>query len=370
MRILHFYKTAFPDSMGGVEQVINQLALATTHLGFTNDVLSLTRAPLAPAAVLGGYQSHRARLDFEIASTGFSLEAFRRFSELASRADLVHYHYPWPFMDLVHFVTRMRKPSIVTYHSDIIRQRHLLALYRPLQRRFLADVGRIVATSANYLATSNVLQTLSAKVDVIPIGLDKTNYPTPDPARLRYWRDIVGDKFFLFVGVFRYYKGLHILLDAAKGVDFPIVMIGTGPIEASLKAQAARLALGNIRFLGHLPDADKVALLTLCHGVVFPSHLRSEAFGISLLEGAMFGKPMISSEIGTGTTFINIDGETGLVVRAGDPNALRDAMSRLWNDPGMAATMGARAEARHRALFTGRQMAESYAALYRRIVPA
>ena len=368
MRILHFYKTAFPDSMGGVEQVINQLAVATTRLGIANDVLSLTRDPAAATITIDGYQAHRARLDFEIASTGFSLQAFRQFSDLASRADIIHYHFPWPFMDLVHFVTRTGKPSIVTYHSDIIRQRHLLTLYRPLQRRFLASVGRIVATSANYLATSDVLQRLSAKVDVIPIGLDKSNYPTPDPARLRYWRDRVGDKFFLFVGVFRYYKGLHILLDAANGVDYPIVLIGTGPIDASLKTQAARLGLSNIRFLGHLPDVDKVALLTLCHGVVFPSHLRSEAFGISLLEGAMFGKPMISSEIGTGTTFINIDGETGLVVPPGDPGALRDAMSKLWNDPSMAAAMGVRAEARHQALFTGGQMAASYAALYQKMI--
>lgn len=368
MRVLHFYKTAFPDSMGGVEQVINQLAIGTTRLGIANEVLSLTRDRRAAASMtIDGYQAHHARLDFEIASTGFSLEAFRRFSDLASRADLIHYHFPWPFMDLVHFATRTGKPSIVTYHSDIIRQKHLLALYRPLQRRFLASVGRIVATSANYLATSEVLQRLSAKVDVIPIGLDKTSYPAPDPERLRYWRSRVGDRFFLFVGVFRYYKGLHILLDAAKGVDYPIVLIGTGPIDASLKAQAARLGLGNIQFLGHLPDADKVALLSLCYGVVFPSHLRSEAFGISLLEGAMFGKPMISSEIGTGTTFINIDGETGLVVRPGDPAALRDAMGRLWNDPGLAAAMGTRAEARHQALFTGGQMAASYAELYRKV---
>ena len=72
-------------------------------------------------------------------------------------------------------------------------------------------------------------------------------------------------------------------------------------------------------------------MFELCFAVLFPSHLRSEAFGISLLEGAMYGKPLISSEIGTGTTYINIDKETGLVVPPSDPIALREAMDFLWN---------------------------------------
>jgi rhamnosyl/mannosyltransferase len=100
---------------------------------------------------------------------------------------------------------------------------------------------------------------------------------------------------------------------------------------------------------------------------VFPSHLRSEAFGISLLEGAMYGKPMISSEIGTGTTYINIDNETGLVVPPNDPQAFSGAMRLLWEQPERAAEMGRRAEARYWELFTAERMAESYHALYREL---
>ena len=116
-----------------------------------------------------------------------------------------------------------------------------------------------------------------------------------------------------------------------------------------------------------LPDEYKVALLTLCYGVLFPSHLRSEAFGISLLEGAMYGKPMISSEIGTGTTFINIDDETGLVVPPSDPVAMRQAMRYLWEHPEQAADMGRRAEARYWEHFSGDQMVTEYVKLYREI---
>jgi len=364
MRVLHFYKTSFPDSIGGVETVINQIARGANKLGVKTDVLSLTRERVPRTIEIDGYLLHRARLDMEIASTGFSMSAFWRFAQLAKKADVVHYHFPWPFMDVVHFATIVKKPTVVTYHSDIIRQKSLHKIYRPLQRKFLGDVSRIVATSPNYLATSDVLENYKHKVSVIPIGLDKVAYPTPSSDKLTYWGERLGLKFFLFVGVFRYYKGLHILMEAAQGTDYPIVIVGAGPIEEKLRTQAAQLGLRNIHFLGFLPDEDKVALLTLCYGILFPSHLRSEAFGISLLEGAMYGKPMISCEINTGTSFINIADETGLVVPPSDPLAMRQAMRYLWEHPEQAAEMGLRAEARYWEYFTGDQMVRSYMDLY------
>ena len=367
MRVLHFYKTSFPDTMGGVEQVINQIARGANKLGVKTDVLSLTPERVPRTIEIDGYLAHRARLDMQIASTGFSMSAFLRFAQLAKKADVIHYHFPWPFMDVVHFATMVKKPTVVTYHSDIIRQKHLLKIYRPLQWKFLGDMSRIVATSPNYLATSDVLAKYKNKVSVIPIGLDKATYPVPSPDKLTYWRERLGPKFFLFVGVIRFYKGLHILMEAAQGTDYPIVIVGAGPIEEALKTQAAQLGLRNIHFLGFLPDADKVALLTLCYGVLFPSHLRSEAFGISLLEGAMYGKPMISSEIGTGTTFINIGDETGLVVPPSDPVAMRQAMRYLWEHPEQAADMGRRAEARYWEHFTADQMVGDYVKLYREL---
>lgn len=367
LRVLHFYKTSFPDSMGGVEQVINQIARGSIKLGVKAEVLSLTPDHVPRTIEVDGYLTHRARLDLQIASTGFSLSAILRFAQLAKNADVIHYHFPWPFMDIVHFVTRVKKPTVVTYHSDIIRQKYLLKLYRPLKNKFLSSLDRIVATSPNYLATSSVLRKYSAKVSVIPIGIDKATYPQPTPDRLQYWRERLAPKFFLFVGLIRYYKGLHILIEAAQGTDYPIFIVGAGPIEQELKAQVDALGLSNIHFLGHLPDEDKVALLILCYGVVFPSHLRSEAFGVSLLEGAMYGKPMISSEIGTGTTFINIAGETGLVVPPSDPAALRQAMRYLWEHPDEAAAMGRRAEERYWQLFTAEQMVKSYVELYREL---
>jgi glycosyltransferase involved in cell wall biosynthesis len=368
MRVLHFYKTYYPDSVGGIEQVIRQLCVSTGKLGVRNQVLTLTREKSNFVFEFEGHQVQRVPLDFEIASNAFSFAAFRQLARLARECDVVHYHFPWPFMDLAHFVSRINKPSVVTYHSDIVRQKQLLRLYQPLKQRFLGSVDTIVATSPNYLASSSVLNRYRDKIRMITYGLDKTTYPVADPDRMAYWRERIGERFFLFVGVLRYYKGLHTLLDAVASSDYPVVIVGAGPIEMELKAQAQRLGLTHVTFVGAVGEDDKIALLTLCYALAFPSHLRSEAFGISLLEGAMYGKPLISCEIGTGTSYINIDGETGLVVAPDDAPAFGAAMRTLWDNPELASAMGQRAQARYQEVFTAERMAAQYSALYHELV--
>jgi rhamnosyl/mannosyltransferase len=365
MKVLHFYKTYYPESFGGVEQVIFQLASGSSVLGVESTVLSLTPNKVDRVVDVNGHKSYRCRSNFKIASTDFSLSAFWHFNELVKDVDIVHYHFPWPFMDLVHFAINHKKPSVVTYHSDIIKQKNLLKLYRPLKNKFMESVDSIVATSPNYRVTSDLLHRYQNKVEVIPIGLDRKLYPPMDFERSQYWREKLGNKFFLFVGVLRYYKGLNILLDALALGDLPTVIIGAGPIEYELKSKAESLGLKNVTFLGQVSEEDKVAILDLSYAIVFPSHLRSEAFGISLLEGAMFGKPMISSEIGTGTSFINSDQQTGIVVPPSSPKDLYAAMSYLWNKPEVTVRMGHEAIARYEKLFTADKMCQSYKALYR-----
>ena len=354
--------------MGGVEQLIHQLARGISKLGVNTHVLSLTSGHELQTIEMEGYFVHRDQCHFHIASTGFSATVFHHFTKLSKDVDIIHYHYPWPLMDLVHFATRVNKPSVVTYHSDIVRQKHLFNIYRPLQERFLSSVDKIVATSPNYYSSSRVLHKFAHKVSIIPIGLDKASYPEPSTEKIKYWHQRFGSKFFLFVGVLRYYKGLHTLLEASENVEFPVVIVGVGPLEQSLKRHAKKLSLSQVHFLGYLSNEDKVALLTLCYGLVFPSHLRTEAFGIALLEGAMFGKPMISSEIGTGTTLINIAGETGLVVPPADPHALKQAMIYLWQHPDEALAMGKRAEIQYQTYFTADRMVKSYIDIYHELV--
>jgi glycosyltransferase involved in cell wall biosynthesis len=368
LRILHFYKTYFPDSFGGIEQFIFQIAHGSAKRDIEVEVLSLSPTVRDETRHFDNHITHKIRRDIEIASTGFSLAAFKRYSALAREADVLHLHYPWPFSDLVHLVTAVRKPTVLTYHSDIVRQRVLAKLYKPLMNRFLHSVDRIVATSPNYVETSDTLRPFRYKTEVIPIGLDRATYASRDHTCLENWRGRFGEKFFLFVGVLRYYKGLHILLEALRGTDFPLVIVGAGPIEADLRRHAKRLGLSNVHFLGPLSEKDKVAIFEQSYSVVFPSHLRSEAFGISLLEGAMFGKPMITSEIGTGTSFVNIHGETGLVVPPNNPDALREALAFMYSHPEDANTMGRNASRRFELYFTADRMVDRYITLYEELL--
>ena len=366
MKVLHDYRTYIPDSQGGLEEVIRQICLGTRQSGVTSRVFTLSDEPYPRVLPRVEADVVRVRKSFEIASCGFALTGIRRFAREVAWADIVHYHYPWPFSDVLYLLAGRGKPAVLTYHSDVVRQQFLMSVYRPLMRRYLGAMDRIVATSPNYFATSEVLLELADKVAVIPIGLDEPSYPALDecnpdlaPAAERYGRD-----FFLFVGVLRYYKGLHILLDAIKGAPYNVIIVGAGPVEAELREQALRLGLDNVVFAGFVSDREKMALFQLCRAVVFPSYLRSEAFGVTLLEGAMSARPLISAEVGSGTSHVNIDGETGLVVPPGNSLALRAAMDELYADELKAHAMGERARQRYEALFTGRGMGEQYVAIY------
>ncbi len=365
MRVLHFFKTYLPDTTGGIEQVIFQLCEQAHTNGVESQVLTLSRKPVPEEVLVEHHRVTRARENIQIASTGFSLDVFERFRAMAQDADVVHFHFPWPMMDLVHFCTRHRRPSVVSYHSDIVRQQSLLKLYRPLMNRFLGSVDRIMVASPNYQESSEVLRPFADKTVVVPYGLDACAYPQASAERLDYWRKRVGESFFLFVGVLRYYKGLSSLLEALHGTDFPLVIVGSGPEEIALKDQAARLQLQNVIFLGRLDDEDKICLLQLSLAMVFPSHLRSEAFGISLLEASMLSKPMISCEIGSGTTYVNQHELTGLVVPPASPPALRAAMQRLWSNKVERMQFGAQARQRFEQLFTADRMWQNTLAVYR-----
>jgi len=368
LKILHFFKTYYPDTMGGVEQVIFQLAEGGVRYGIEAEVLYLSPRGSMRNEQVGHHIAHRSYENFQVASTGFSILAIKDFYELAKKADIIHYHFPWPFMDMVHFLTGVKKPSVVTYHSDIVKQQTLLRFYNPLLHAFLRNVDVIVASSPNYVASSEILVKYQDKVKVVPIGIDRNTYPEVTDTSMAHWRERVGGRFFLFVGALRYYKGLDFLLEAAQRNRFPIVILGKGPMEMALKQKAKDSNLDNVFFVGALPDSDKAALMKLCYALVFPSHLRSEAFGITLLEGAMYGKPLISCEIGTGTTYINIDGETGYVALPGDGASLACAMEKLWEDPLGAAKMGENALKRYNEYFKADGMVSAYNKIYQSLL--
>jgi glycosyltransferase involved in cell wall biosynthesis len=260
---------------------------------------------------------------------------------------------------------------VMTYHSDVIRQKFLGAAYAPLMWRTLKAMQVIVVTSPAYVRTSPVLShpSIRDKVRVIPLGIVEESFSREEDngvfKRIEIDRN---EPYFLFIGVLRYYKGLHTLIQAARHVGAKIVIAGSGPEENKLKQLAEQEGAKNIVFAGQITDSEKVALLQSCLALVLPSHLRSEAFGMVLVEAAMFGKPQISCEIGTGTSFVNAHEETGIVVSPEAPDDLAQAMNQLLHETSTTEAMGLAARARYERLFSGGALGKAYADLYREVV--
>jgi len=368
MNILHVYRTYFPDTQGGLEETVRQICLNTRPYGARHRIFTLSRKPDPPIVHFPEADVFRFPILVEIASCGFSIAGVLGFKKLVQWADLVHYHFPWPYGDLLHFLCHVQKPAIVSYQSDIIRQQGLLKLYAPLQNLFLRRVSKIITTSPNYLRSSPVLSTLGKDIEIIPNGLNENGYQAVSIDKKEEVHAKFGSDFFLFIGVLRYYKGLQYLIEAARDNPCTVLIAGSGPMERELKEQVLRLGLQNVQLLGYVDDDEKIALLQAARAIVFPSCERSEAFGITLLEGAMFHKPLITADIGTGTTYINKHGETGLVVTPKDPVSLKTAMQTLYQDKELAERLGEGAGKRFKALFTGQTMGKKYAEVYQKLL--
>lgn len=364
LRVLHVYRTYFPETQGGVQEAIRQLCLATQAVGVTNTIFTLARQPEPAFTDRPEGRLVRARSWLEISSCDFGAwTAFRRCRAAADQSDIIQIHYPWPFADLLlPFIGRRKQPVVVTYHSDVVRQGMLDKLYAPLRRLLLNAASTIVTTSPAYARSSETLRPYAAKVRSIPLCLATS--PSVDAERVAHWKAQLGDNFFLFVGVLRYYKGLDFLVAAASLIKAPVVIMGEGPEGERLQQAVRDNRLSNVQFLGALPDVDKAALLSLCRAVVLPSHLRSEAFGIALLEGAQASRPLVSCEIGTGTSWINLHEVTGLVVPPEDPVALASAINRLAGDDALCSRLGGGARARWAHCFMPDTVGISYRGLY------
>lgn len=371
MKVLHVYRTYYPDPPGGLQEAIRQICLAVQEHGVENTIFTLSPRPepaviRRPEAVVVRSRSWAAPASCDLGG----IDALTCYRRLAAQADVIHLLFPWPFADLLQLVTRADKPVVVTYISDIVRQRQMGRLYAPLLRRTLAGASAIVTSSPAYARTSPVLSSASVrdKVQVIPLGIRESDalQHGDDGVFQRLGRD-PGLPFFLFVGVLRYYKGLEFLIEAARQVKAPIVIAGSGAEEETLRRLVAHKKVDNILFASQVSEGEKASLLRHCRGLILPSHLRSEAFGMVLVEAAMAGKPMISCDIGTGTSWINQHGKTGYVVEPGCPDALAVAMNKLLTDAEQARIMGQAARQRYETLYSGNITGQLYADLYKEL---
>ena len=370
VNVLHVYKTCFPYSQGGIEEVIEQLCRATTKLGIRNKIVCISNHCKKKEVVeISGAIIYCYPMSFEIASCGFSWTLWKEFKELSEWADIIHYQFPWPFADLLALTRQPRsKPYIVSYQSDIIRQNGLNKLYQPLMKNFLAKANSIVATSQKYIVSSPVLSNLKQPVMLIPNGIESELNPASYQKEKIKYEDIYGRDFFLFLGVFRYYKGLNYLLEAAEQTSLDVVIAGDGPEEGVLHQFVKEHDLTNVHFLGHVTKQEKYALIDIATALILPSSERSEAYGMVLLEAARQSTPMISTELESGTSYINAHNETGLVVTPKNSTELAAAMRYMADNEETVKLMSESAKNRFDKHFTGEIMGKCYTDLYHSVL--
>ena len=366
IKILHLYRTCYPETKGGLEQAIRFICKGTSKLGYNNTILTLGSEN--KDYFYEGYRIIVIKKDFEVSSNGFSFKLIKKFINLSKEHDIIHFQYPWPTGDLLSLFLPKDKKTLVSYQSDIVKQKWLKKLYAPLEYSFLNNVDKIVASSPQYADTSKNLIKYKDKVEIIPLAIDEESYPKDVSNKMEYWKNKIGSDFYLFVGVLRYYKGLKYLLEAANINKLPVIIAGDGPERNNLEQYIKEHNLNNVKLIGFINEDDKVALHLLSKAFIFPSHLRSEAFGISLLEAQMYSKPIISADIGTGSSYVNKHNITGITVKPADSKALSEAMITINSDNELSKRMGVNGRKRFDSLFTIDRYSNSYSELYKKIL--
>ncbi len=371
MKILHLYKDYCPV-LGGIENHIRVLAEAQVHRGHEVTVLAASRRWRGEVRTLNGVTVILAGRLGTIASTPLSPSLFRRLSQI--EADIAHLHFPHPPGEVAQLLLGHAAGTVLTYHSDIVRQRRLLRLYDPLLRRVLAGADRILVTSPAYAETSAYLRNVRDKCTIVPLGINVEHFQNQgdrEQAAMRARWGLPRDRpVAVFVGRLRYYKGLDYLLGALPLVpDLHLLIVGDGPLWDRTRSLAASLGVTNrVVFTGDVGEVDLPGCYMAGDVFVLPSHTRAEAFGTSLVEGMAAGLPVISTEIQTGTSWVNQDRVTGLVVPPCDPSALADAMRTLVTHPHLRREMGQAGLARARTLFQASTMVDAVEKVYREVL--
>jgi glycosyltransferase involved in cell wall biosynthesis len=165
-------------------------------------------------------------------------------------------------------------------------------------------------------------------------------------------------------------KALHLAIEALSAQGVPqeahLHVIGTGPCESELRAQATAVGVAaRVHFLGFRRDAHN--FIAHCDALLMPS--LHEGLPYTLLEAMAFGTPVIASRVG-GLAEIVQDGTTGLLVAPGDASDLADALRRLIADPSLRKRLGDAAQHVQRVKYTLEAMADSYIDVYRKVLAA
>jgi glycosyltransferase involved in cell wall biosynthesis len=365
--IVHLAK-AYPPESGGIETVTQSLARGAAAAGHAVQVVAFTfRQPGVQRQ--DGVDVHR-HLASKLGSQPLSSHYFREGIRLARRSDVVHVHVP-NVLALLMILRLGPGPRVVLHwHSDIVGKGLLGRLVAPLEQAALRRADTIVCTSPPYARHSPVLRPWQNKIRIVPIGVPPPADTRSDmPLSPRLAEFVGARRLVLAVGRLVPYKGFAGLVDAARALppETAVVIVGAGPLQGVLQARIDSLGLGDRVLLpGHVDDADLACLFARAALFCLPSVLRSEAFGVVLLEAMSRGVPVVSSDIeGSGVPWVNAHGETGLNTPPGDVAALADACNRVLSDPDLRARLADGARRRFSRVFTEAHSIENTLAVYR-----
>lgn len=322
MKILHIYKCYSDPPMGGVEQTIKQISLGLKNYQIKNDIFTTGSKDK-------NYNYGKKFVSkelFEISSCKFTgLDFFIKFYSIINKYDLFIFHYPWPFGDLLSILILIKKKNyVIYYHSDIIKQKFLNLFYKPLEKFFLNNSSHIFTSSKKYFNTSKNLKKYKSKISIIPLFYTNKNKEFKKKKINLKKNNLRKNNYFIFVGTYRYYKGIEILVKAADYFkNFKIVLIGKN-IKKNINSNAT-----NVVFLEKINNEEKNFLIKNSLSLILPSTFKSEAFGYVLLEALILQVPMISTKLGTGTDYVNKNNFTGITIKPNSLSELVKAMQKI-----------------------------------------
>lgn len=362
LRVLQVGKF-YPPHHGGIESHIRALSTELRrHVDVRVVVASEDRRD--SVEILDAVEVKRIGTRFTLAGApvcpGMAAEIRR------SGADIVHLHLPNPAAVLAYLASGHRGTLVVSYHSDIVRQRLLGTFFDPFLQWALRRAAAIVVATPNYLDSSPTLSRHRDRCVVIPYGVLQSDYEVADN-EVQALRRRFGDRIVLGVGRLVYYKGFEHIIDAMPSVDGHLLIVGDGPLRADLEARAvARGVADRVTFVG---GVERTAPYYHAADVfVLASVARSEAFGIVQLEAMACGTPVVNTGLTSGVPFVSRDGETGITVPPGDPAALAIATNRLLDDARLRTAYGAAARERVLAEFDQGEMGERMLELYEQLI--
>jgi len=287
--------------------------------------------------------------------------------------DLVHLQFPADPM--AHFSIELlprRVKRVISWHSDIVRQKRLLTLYRPFLDRLVRSADAIIAATPAHISSSEQLSAVRDRnvFHVVPYGFDLSRFrerpALADELRRRY-----GGGFLVFaLGRHVYYKGFEFLIRALAGMPEAVLVLGGhGPLTQYLGRVAEEAGVGGrVHFVGRIPEVELPGYYHACDVFCLPSVEPAEAFGIVQIEAMASGRPVVCCQLHNGVTWVNQDGITGLVVPPADSEALAAALSTLMRDPALRARLGEQGRSRAFDVFTLEAMARGTLSVYRSVL--